>query len=27
MAVMSVMTVWSGLGYFKAYFPLINSNK
>lgn len=27
MALMSVMTVWSGLGYFKAYFPLINSNK
>lgn len=25
--VMAVMTVWSGLAYFKAYFPLINSNK
>lgn len=27
MAVMSVMTIWSGMGYFNAYFPLINSNK
>lgn len=27
MAVTAVMTVWSGLNYFKAYFPLINSNK
>ena len=27
MVEMTVMTVWSGLGYFKAYFPLINSNK
>ena len=27
MIVMAVMTVWSGLAYFKAYFPLINSNK
>ena len=26
MIVMAVMTVWSGLAYFKAYFPLINSN-
>ena len=27
MAITSIMTVWSGLSYFKAYFPLINSNK
>ncbi|MBP3322449.1 MAG: CDP-diacylglycerol--glycerol-3-phosphate 3-phosphatidyltransferase [Clostridia bacterium] len=27
MLVMAVMTVWSGFAYFKAYFPLINSNK
>ena len=27
MLVSGVMTVWSGLAYFKAYFPLINSNK
>lgn len=27
MGAASVMTVWSGLNYFKAYFPLINSNK
>ena len=27
MAVMLTMTVWSGLAYFKAYFPIINSNK
>jgi CDP-diacylglycerol--glycerol-3-phosphate 3-phosphatidyltransferase len=27
MALTAVMTVWSGLSYFKGYFPLINSNK
>ena len=27
MAITAVMTVWSGLNYFKAYFPIINSNK
>lgn len=27
MAITAIMTVWSGLNYFKAYFPLINSNK
>ncbi len=26
MAVVTVMTVWSGLNYFKAYLPLINTN-
>ena len=27
MVLTAVMTVWSGLSYFKGYFPLINSNK
>ena len=27
LAFMTVMTIYSGIGYFKAYFPLINSNK
>ena len=27
LAFMTIMTVVSGVGYFKAYFPLINSNK
>ena len=27
LAFMTIMTIYSGIGYFKAYFPLINSNK
>ncbi len=27
MAFMTVMTIWSGIIYFKGYFPLINPNK
>ena len=27
MVLTAVMTIWSGLSYFKGYFPLINSNK
>ena len=27
LAFMTAMTIYSGIGYFKAYFPLINSNK